>query len=57
MPFAAVLHCLNASAGGNAGVHVNEFVPGIASHYKALSLGTSALATLSAEAKNEGQVV
>lgn len=43
VPAASVLASLQSAGCTNAGVHVNEFVPGIAPSYKALGLSTEAL--------------
>ena len=46
MPAKAILESLKASAAVNKGIHINEFVPGIAPAYKAVGLKTGALARI-----------
>ena len=43
VPGSSILQSLHASASANAGVHVNEFVPGLAAGHKVLGLTTAAL--------------
>lgn len=46
VPAAAVLTSLQTPGNNNAGVHINEFAPGIAPEYKALGISTAAFARL-----------
>jgi len=46
VPAASVLTSLQTPGQGNAGVHINEFVPGLALGYKALGLSTAGLVKL-----------
>lgn len=55
VPADAVLQCLHQTKGTNAGVHINAFVPGIASDYKASGLSTAALDALFAVVAKEGK--
>jgi hypothetical protein len=46
VPASAVLASLKDANAGNAGVHVNEFVPGLAPQFKALGLTTAGISAL-----------
>ena len=57
VPGKAILESLHASGSANAGVHVNEFVPGLDAGHKFLGLTTSALERLFGAAEGFGLVV
>ena len=53
VPFGDLLASLNQPNATNAGIHLNEFVPGIAPERKALGLTTRALELLQKMAASE----